>query len=203
MLTTISYALLGHLAMRPWTVYDLVQQMQRNVHYFFPRVESQVYAEPKRLVEAGLAVATVEMTGKRKRTVYSITDEGRLELERWLAEPIRKGPLLEFEGLLRVQLAPFGTDEDLASTLLQVREQINELQTLADRIRLEYLEGRAPFQRFVLTRSMLYDFLDSYARLVDDWAERSQERMAAWPEQSEAEREAAALAIFRDRPGET
>ena len=200
MLTTISYALLGHLAMRPWTVYDLVQQMQRNVHYFFPRVESQVYAEPKRLVEAGLAVATVEMTGKRKRTVYSITEEGRVELGRWLAEPIGKGPLLEFEGLLRVLLAPFGTGEDLAATLVQVRDRIEGLQSLADRIRLEYLDGRAPFQRYVLTRSMLYDFLDSYARLIDDWAERSQERMAAWPEQTEAERIEAALAVFRDRP---
>lgn len=200
MLSTISYALLGHLAMRPWTIYDLVQQMQRNVHYFFPRVESQIYAEPKRLVAAGLATATVEMHGRRQRTVYAITDEGRAELQRWLAQPVGKGPILEFEGLLRVLLAPFGTEDDLSSTLAQVREQIDELQSLADRIRLEYLEDRAPFQHYLLTRSMLYDFLDSFARLIDEWAARSQERMAAWPQQTEDERIEAALAVFRDRP---
>ena len=54
--------------------------MQRNVHFYFPRVESQIYAEPKRLVAAGLAEATAEMTGKRARTVYAITEAGRAEL---------------------------------------------------------------------------------------------------------------------------
>ena len=54
-LTTTSYAILGHLALQPWTMYDLAQQMQRNVHFYFPRVESQIYAEPKKLVAAGLA----------------------------------------------------------------------------------------------------------------------------------------------------
>lgn len=200
MLTTISYALLGHLAMRPWTMYDLAQQMQRNVHYFFPRVESQVYAEPKRLVTAGLATATTELQGKRKRTVYSITEAGRDELERWLAAPIGKGLQLEFEGLLRTFLAPFGSEEDLAATLDQIREQNAELQATAARIRLEYLEGRAPFQEYVTTRSMIYDFLESFNRLVDEWAERSQERIAAWTEQSEDERIAAALDVFRCRP---
>ena len=43
-LTATSYAILGHLAMQPWTMYDLAAQMRRNVHYFFPRAESQVYA---------------------------------------------------------------------------------------------------------------------------------------------------------------
>lgn len=200
MLTTISYALLGHLAMRPWTMYDLAQQMQRNVHYFFPRVESQVYAEPKRLVAAGLATARVEMNGRRKRTEYAITDAGRDELERWLAEPIGKPLQLEFEGLLRTFLAPFGTEEDLAATLDHIRDQNAELQATAARIRLEYLEGRAPFQEYVLTRSMIYDFLESFNRLVDDWAVRSQERMAAWPEQSENERVDSALEVFRLRP---
>ncbi len=200
MLTTISYALLGHLALRPWTMYDLAQQMRRNVHYFFPRVESQVYAEPKRLVAAGLATADEEMNGRRKRTVYAITDAGREELERWLAEPIGKGIQLEFEGLLRTFLAPVGTEEDLVATLDRVRDQNAELRATAARIRLEYLEGRAPFQEYVLTRSMVYDFLESFNRLVDDWAVRSQERMAAWPEQSDDERVEAALDIFRRRP---
>ncbi len=76
-LTTTSYAILGQLALQPWTMYDLARQMRINLHYFFPRAESQVYAEPKRLVELGLAVADTEMTGKRARTVYRITDASK------------------------------------------------------------------------------------------------------------------------------
>ncbi len=199
-LTTTSYAILGQLALRPWTMYDLAQQMRRNLHYFFPRAESQVYAEPKRLVALGLATADTEMTGRRARTVYRITESGQEALARWLAEPVSKGPLLEFEAVLRVMLAPFGRVEDLAATLAQVRADIAGMLTLADSIRAEYLEGRAPFQRHVVTRSMMHDFLACFADLVDEWAERSQRRMAAWGGQDDAARLAAALDAIRPVP---
>jgi PadR family transcriptional regulator AphA len=195
-LTTTSYAILGHLAMQPWTMYELTQQMQRNVHFYFPRVESQVYAEPKRLMEAGLAAATTEMTGRRARTIYSITPEGREALARWLAQPVNKGPMLEFEAVLRVMLAPFGRDEDLVATLRQARDEINGLLTFADRISDEYRDGRAPFQRFVQYRSIMHDFLLHYGQLIEDWAERSLERVAHWPEKTQAERDAEAVRIF-------
>jgi DNA-binding PadR family transcriptional regulator len=201
-LTTTSYAILGHLAMQPWTMYDLAAQMRRNVHFFFPRVESQIYAEPKRLVEQGLATATTEMTGKRARTVYAITPAGRKELRRWLATPLGKGPLLEFEAVLRVLLSPFGRDEDLASTLKQVREDIQaSILTVATRISDEYAAGVAPFQRYAQYRSIMHDFLLSFGQLIDDWAERSLERIEQWPEQTPEERQAIGVEIFdRNRP---
>lgn len=197
-LTTTSYAILGHLALQPWTMYDLAQQMRSNVHYFFPRAESQVYAEPKRLVALGMASAEKEMTGKRARTVYSITEAGRVELARWLADPAAaKGPLLEFEALLRVFLSPLGKDGDLAEALQQVRANITDMFDAAERVGGEYLTGSAPFQKHVLTRSMVYDFLVSFAELTDEWAERSAARLAAWPEQSEEARHEDAMRIFR------
>jgi PadR family transcriptional regulator AphA len=199
-LTTTSYAILGQLALQPWTMYDLAAQMRRNVTYFFPRAESQVYAEPKKLVDLGLAAADTEATGKRARTVYRITDKGREELARWLAEPTSKGPVLEYETMLRVMLAPFGRPEDLESTLEQARDDIAGMLDTANRIRDEYLDGRAPFQRYVVHRSMMHDFLSSFADLVDEWAERSLARMAKWPDQDEQERTAAAIEIIRKKP---
>lgn len=198
-LTTTSYAILGHLAMQPWTMYDLAAQMRRNVHYFFPRAESQVYAEPKRLVELGLATAESEATGKRARTVYAITEAGREELRRWLASPLSKGPQLEFEAMLRVILAPFGGKEDLASTLQQVRDDISGLLVVGERICDEYTSGTAPLQRYMLARSMLHDFLWSFGELVDEWAERSLKRMEDWERQVPEERTAAAVEIYRVR----
>lgn len=196
-LTTTSYAILGHLALQPWTMYDLARQMQRNVHFYFPRVESQIYAEPKKLVAAGLAEATTEMTGRRARTVYSITAKGREELAAWLASPVSRGPLLEFEAVLRVMLAPFGTDDDLARTLRQVREDIQgSILTVASRISDEYASGTAPFQRYAQYRSIMHDFLLGFGQLIDDWAERAEERMKHWPQMSEAERRAEGVEIF-------
>src|SRR6186997_1199598 len=84
-LTTTSFAILGLLAIRPWATYDLAKLMRRSLHFFWPRAESNLYAEPKRLVEAGLAEVQEEWTGDRRRTVYSITDAGREALGTWLA----------------------------------------------------------------------------------------------------------------------
>jgi DNA-binding PadR family transcriptional regulator len=196
-LTTTSYAVLGHLALQPWTMYDLARQMQRNVHFYFPRVESQIYAEPKRLVSAGLAAATTEMTGRRARTIYSITAQGRNVLAAWLASPPAKGPLLEFEAVLRAMLAPFGSDEDLAATLRQTRAEIQStLLSVAARISDEYRDGQAPFQRYAQYRSIMHDFLLSFGQLVDDWAERNLERIARWPQMTEEERRAEGVRIF-------
>lgn len=201
-LTTTSYAILGELALRPWTMYELAAEMRRNVHFFFPRVESQIYAEPKRLVALGLADATTEMTGKRPRTTYAITRKGRAALREWLASPVSKEPLLEFEALLRVMLAPFGTDDDLKRTLEQARSSINAtILSIAPKISDEYAAGRAPFQRYAQYRSIMHDFLLHFGMLIDDWAERSLERMKDWPNQTEDERRAEGVKVFdKNRP---
>ena len=57
-LTTTSYAILGLLAVKPWTTYELAQQMRRALGQFWPRAESKLYEEPKKLVAHGLARAT-------------------------------------------------------------------------------------------------------------------------------------------------
>ena len=77
-LTATSYAVLGLLAVKPWTTYELAQQMQKALGQFWPRAESKLYEEPKKLVAHGLARASSEMVGKRPRTVYAITPKGRL-----------------------------------------------------------------------------------------------------------------------------
>ena len=51
-LTTTSYAVLGLLALRPWTTYELAKQVQRSLDWFWPRAERKLYDEPKRLVAA-------------------------------------------------------------------------------------------------------------------------------------------------------
>lgn len=196
-LTTTSYAILGHLALRPWTMYELAAQMRNNVHYFFPRAESQVYAEPKRLVGHGLARVDKESVGRRARTIYSITDAGRAELERWLAERTAKGPTLEFEGLLRVFLAPLSSESALVDALNRIRDDVSEMLEAVDRVGSEYVAGTAPFQRHAMTRSIVYDFLASYAELADDWARRSIARVEAWPELDDEARHEEAMRIFR------
>src|SRR3954451_12144706 len=100
-LTTTSYAILRLLAVRPWSTYELAQQMRVALGQFWPRAESKLYEEPKKLVAHGLAKAAQESVGKRRRTVYSITPKGRKALAKWIPEP-GAGPSVEFEALVKV-----------------------------------------------------------------------------------------------------
>src|SRR5436190_12097620 len=65
-LTPTSYAVLGLLAVKPWSSYELAQQMDRALGRFWPRAESRLYEEPKKLVAHGLARASSEMVGNAR-----------------------------------------------------------------------------------------------------------------------------------------
>ena len=108
-LTPTSYAILGLLAIQPWTTYELTRQMDRAVGQFWPRAESRLYEEPKKLVAHGLAAAEREHVGQRPRTVYSITPEGRERLATWVAQPAQSPPELHVEAMIKVFFAEHGS----------------------------------------------------------------------------------------------
>jgi DNA-binding PadR family transcriptional regulator len=194
-LTTTSYAILGQLALRPWTTYELAAEMRRNLHYFWPRAESLIYAEVKRLALEGLAAAEKSAVGKRARTNYSITPAGHSALSAWLQT--RPRPVaLEFEALLRVLLARFGTRDDLLATLNAARDDAEELLALGEGILQEYATGRAPFQHEAHLRAFVFDFLYSFARTLEQWASRSQIEVEGWQDLSPDGKQRRALAII-------
>ena len=86
-MTTTSYAILGLLAVKPWTTHELVQQVDRSLRRLWPRAQSKLYEEPKKLVAHGYAKATDDSVGRRRRTRYTITAKGRRALAAWLQEP--------------------------------------------------------------------------------------------------------------------
>lgn len=188
-LTVTSYAILGQLALRPWTTYELTAEMRRNFHYFWPRAESAVYAEVKRLAADGLVHAERSFTGRRGRTTYSISPAGRRVLEAWLDTP-PKPYVLEFEGLLRVIFARFGSTAQLRAALTQTQGQADELLRMADAIADEYQHGRAPFQEQVDVRAFVFDFLASFAHMMHEWALRTEAEIADWDDLSLEERQA-------------
>ena len=121
-LTTSAYLTLGLLTSRDWSAYQLAEQVGRGVDHLWPRAARQRYITPKQLLEEGLVTARAEPSGRRTRTIYSITPEGREELARWLSTEARP-PALEFEGMIRVLLADEGSIEDLRANLQTMRRQ--------------------------------------------------------------------------------
>lgn len=180
-LTVTSYALLGQLALRPWSVYEMTKNVGRTLHWFWPRAESVLYAEVKRLVARGLAEASVEPGARgRDRAVYAISGDGRAALERWLAEAPAGGFALHAEPLLRVHLAPYGTVDGLVAALTAARDEAEALLRQAAVIGLEFVERRHQFQDQVHVRAMLFDYLWNYGLTTYLWADRSLDRVATW-----------------------
>ncbi len=124
-MTTTSYAILGLLAVKPWTTHELVQQVDRSMRRMWPRAQSKLYEEPKKLVAHGYARSSDDSIGRRRRTRYTITAAGRRALAAWLQLP-GDGPVLEFEQLLKISFADSGTKADILTNLDAARTWVAE-----------------------------------------------------------------------------
>jgi len=85
---SLPHILLGLLRKQPQTGYELQKQLETTVSYFWTTDISRVY---RTLGEMGMqGWVTFEAairSDSLNRKVYSLTEAGRRELERWLAEP--------------------------------------------------------------------------------------------------------------------
>jgi DNA-binding PadR family transcriptional regulator len=195
-LTTTSYAILGWLAHRDWTTYELAEQIKRNLRFFWQRAESVIYDEPKNLIAHGLAKAEISYVGKRQRTIYSITPEGRKVLQEWLGQPSAQ-PSLEFEALVRVFFGDFGTRDQLLMTLESVRALADEIQNAGTQVALEYMQDRAPFPHRVHISGLVFDFLWGYADHLRNWVDRSIQEVESWPDMTPEGKRDRAIELFR------
>lgn len=180
-LTTTSYAILGLLAVKPWTTHELVQQVNRSLRRMWPRAQSKLYEEPKKLVAHGLARATDDSVGRRRRTRYTITAAGRRALAAWLQEP-GDGPVLEFEQLLKISFADSGSKADILANLAATRNWVleqNEENLAAARA---YLEGSGPFPQRAALNQLAGRFLTDFYVTVARWVEWASELVEEWPE---------------------
>ena len=145
-LNTTSFAMLGMLAIRPWSTYELAKHVDRSLRPLWPRARSNLFNEPKKLVAHGLAVATSETVGRRPRTVYSITPAGRRALRVWLGSP-GEGPVLEFEQLLKVFFADHGTRTDALNAIGSIKDWARERNALNIAVARGYVAGDGPLSR--------------------------------------------------------
>jgi DNA-binding PadR family transcriptional regulator len=197
--TATSYAILGLLAIKPWTTYELAQQMQRALGQFWPRAESKLYEEPKKLVARGFARAVAEKVGKRPRTVYSITPKGRQALAAWIPTA-GDGPVLEFEQMIKVFFAEHGSKDDLLATIERVRQWTEERVARDIDIPRGYLAGEGPFPERLPWLILCGEFLIRFTLMAGQWADWAAGVVENWPDDlATAEPEWAALESMTNR----
>jgi DNA-binding PadR family transcriptional regulator len=181
-MSTLDYALvvslriaaLGLLAQQPGSGYDLLKLFEKSMANVWPATQSQLYGELNKLADAGLI--EVSDIGPRGRKEYRITDAGRAELRRWVANP---GPVPQFRSaeVLRVFLLGEVPRAQARSHMVAVAAyadaEVNRLEQLRDSIDWTD-EDDSVYERAALEYGLrLYAMEADWARwLVDEIDER-------------------------------
>jgi PadR family transcriptional regulator AphA len=179
-LSTAGFSILGLLALRPFSAYELTQQIHRGVRYMQPASERNLYAEPKRLAAAGLVRMRRETVGRRSRTIYEITPAGREALRRQLATPPAP-PQLQFEALQRLVFADQGSKQDLLAALDTTTRQVQQLLDDGLQQTRGYQADGGPFPQRLHLIMLFARFYVDFLLLLRDWVALARREAASWP----------------------
>jgi DNA-binding PadR family transcriptional regulator len=103
-LSATGKVILGMLAGRPRSGYEIKQLVDSSARFFWAASYGQIYPELKKLEKAGLISGDDSSRGARQRTTYRLTRTGKRAASEWMAQPPE---VLETrdEGLLKLFFA--------------------------------------------------------------------------------------------------
>jgi DNA-binding PadR family transcriptional regulator len=85
----LPHAILVSLCEQAGSGYELARRFDRSIGYFWAATHQQIYRTLKSMEDEGwVAVTPVVQHGRPDKKVYEVSDTGRAELARWIAEPL-------------------------------------------------------------------------------------------------------------------
>jgi DNA-binding PadR family transcriptional regulator len=180
-LSPTSFALLALLSIRSWSAYELTRYMREStLRAIWPRAESHIYSEVKRLEGARLASSEVARQGGRKRAVYSITPLGRDALREWIVAPSKRLSY-ESEAMVKVAYAEHGGIDDLRGKIAEIRDEalsdLGVMRMAFESIVTEHvalLPDRRAYN--ALVSRFILEMIEARLR----WVEYAEEYVAGW-----------------------
>jgi DNA-binding PadR family transcriptional regulator len=153
LLTTLEYALLGLLARKVMSGYDVHRLFIQTPLAHFSSSPGSIYPALKRLARRGLVTDTLDRsTEARPRRVYSLTEAGSAALDAWLRQPVTREELVRNQqamilrfSLVEGRLAPEEVIAYLEGYRREVVSYLAELGTARDR-----MAGSSLYERLAL-----------------------------------------------------
>jgi PadR family transcriptional regulator, regulatory protein AphA len=120
-LSATGKVILGMLASRPRSGYEIKQLVDSSARFFWAASYGQIYPELKKLEKEGLIRGDDSSQGGRQRTTFTLTAEGKRAARRWISSPQE---VLESrdEGLLKLFFAG-SVDEARTPAIARQRAQ--------------------------------------------------------------------------------
>jgi DNA-binding PadR family transcriptional regulator len=85
----LPHAILVSLCEQSGSGYELAHRFDRSIGYFWSATHQQIYRTLQAMENDGWVHATpVPQQGRPDKKVYTVSDAGRAELARWIAEPL-------------------------------------------------------------------------------------------------------------------
>ena len=166
----MTWAVLGLLAQRPRSGYDIKSAVDRTIRHFWAASYGQIYPELKRLEEEGWIAGTDSARGGRSRRVFRLTAKGRRALDGWLHGEETRIELRD-ESLLRLFFADRLPAEEALGLLRARREgyaaMLAYLRSLDDR-------SGVPDPPFV---DLVYRWAIDYCEWGVEWCTRQERRL--------------------------
>jgi len=171
---SLPHALLGLINYQPSTGYELRSVFSKSIQFFWNATLPQIYRTLNQMESQGWLTVKIEpQEGKPSRKIYSITNEGRTELMRWLTTmpeiAPERNPLL-----LKVFFGRFVNPEALKQIITGYREYhaklLQQYNTETVQVINHYADacdsqGDAAYWKLTL------DFGQRYSEMVVDWCD--------------------------------
>ena len=185
----LKHGILGLLNYSDMTGYMIMEVFRDSLNYFWNAQTSQIYRELQNLKKQGwVSDIGIELAGKPDKKLFSITESGREELHRWLAEEDTgidtRSPLLMrtfFRGEMPV-------DENIAF-FERVKAQSDEFLT-----HIQEPNGKAGFYENAINEPMkaLYwkmtiEYGVMYMKMIKEWSEKCISELEAMNNESSAD----------------
>ncbi|MCI8540422.1 MAG: PadR family transcriptional regulator [Erysipelotrichaceae bacterium] len=121
----LKHAILGFLNYQDMSGYDIDRWLEKPIAFFWHAQTSQVYKELNAMMKNHWVESRVEVqSGKPNKKVFSITDEGRIELVRWLGDA-DLGEIMKYKNPLLIKVF-FSSSIDLGATMRMLEKYIAE-----------------------------------------------------------------------------
>lgn len=125
----LKHAILGILNYQDMTGYDIDRWLQKPIAFFWHAQTSQVYKELNVIAKNKWVESRIEVqSGKPNKKVFSITDEGRIELTRWLGEA-DIAEIMKYKNPLLIKIF-FSSNIDLGATMRLLEKYIAECEAI-------------------------------------------------------------------------
>ena len=113
----IDCVILGLLSHEELTGYEIKKRMDTTLRYFWSASYGSIYPALNDLVNRGLATKREDAENRRNKLIYTITDEGRNYLKKWLTLPVEKDEL-RYETLLKLF---FGNEQGAEQAIAHIK----------------------------------------------------------------------------------